>query len=378
MPRSFEISVNPEVIKWARESAGFSIEEITRKIKTYEKIEVGERKPTFRQLELLSHLFKRPTSVFLLSEPPVEPSYSTSFRIMPKSEKYLSKELRLAIRKARYYQSVANELMKNLDVSTKPDITSASISEDPSVIARRERDRISISIEKQFEFKNAYMAFNEWRKAIENLNILVFQFRFPLEDARGFSLMDKEPPLIVLNTTDNILARIFTLFHEYAHILLEIPEIYANEQTLTNQNMDVENWCNEFASELLIPQDVLKTEKEYQDFIFKRAGLEVLNNLSNKFRVSKHAMLTRFRTLNLVTWEEYENAVSKIRSQYEKEKGVSFYLPSYKKCLQEKGKKFISLVMNSKKSGFITTAEAIEYLSLKLDSLKKVAESAGL
>ena len=35
--RSFEVSVNPEVLKWAREIGGWSIEEITKK--EYEKKE---------------------------------------------------------------------------------------------------------------------------------------------------------------------------------------------------------------------------------------------------------------------------------------------------------------------------------------------------
>ena len=34
MSHSFEVDVNPNIIKWARESAGWSIEEIAVKLKT--------------------------------------------------------------------------------------------------------------------------------------------------------------------------------------------------------------------------------------------------------------------------------------------------------------------------------------------------------
>ena len=45
----------------------------------------------------------------------------------------------------------------------------------------------------------------------------------PVDDARGFSLTDGEPYVIVVNSADADRARLFTLFHEYAHILLNMP-----------------------------------------------------------------------------------------------------------------------------------------------------------
>ena len=45
MSRSFEVDVNPNMIKWARKNAGWSIEEIASKLKTsienYKRIESG-------------------------------------------------------------------------------------------------------------------------------------------------------------------------------------------------------------------------------------------------------------------------------------------------------------------------------------------------
>ena len=35
MSRSFEVDVNPNIIKWARENAGWSIEEIASKLKLH-------------------------------------------------------------------------------------------------------------------------------------------------------------------------------------------------------------------------------------------------------------------------------------------------------------------------------------------------------
>lgn len=377
MTKSFEISINPDVIKWARESAGFSVEEIAKKLKisteNYKKIEKGEKKPTFRQIENLSHFFKRPTAVFLLPKPPEEPSISTSFRVIPKSEKELSKEIRLAIRKARYYQEITNELMKELGLHPKAQVPEANISDNPFSLAKKQREKCGIPIEEQFRFKSAYTAFSKWREIVEAQNILVFQFNFSLESARGFSLMDNDPPAIVINSADNILARIFTLFHEYAHILLNMPEIYTED---INQYIEVENWCNRFASEFLVPEEELRKEPAYKKFIDRVASLEeTLEILSNRFIVSKHAILTKFKALNLITQEDYNKKSAKLRERFREERKKSFYnLPSHKRCIQEKGKRFVFFVMDSQEKGMITSTDAMEYLSLKLEGLKELSK----
>jgi Zn-dependent peptidase ImmA (M78 family)/DNA-binding XRE family transcriptional regulator len=374
MRKSFEVFVNPDIIRWARESSGYSIEEIAKKLKisveNYIKIERGEKKPTFKQIEKLSHYFKRPISAFLLSEAPKEKSIAASFRILPKSEKGISKGLILAIRKARYYQSIVKELITDLNLDTGAQVLSASIYDDPIKLARIEREKLGISIERQFNFKNAYEAFNTWRDAVEKKNIFVFQFNFPIESARGFSLMDEEPPVIVLNLADNILARIFTLFHEYAHILLRIPEIYSGEE-VEERYPEEENWCNNFASEFLVPEFVLKEEPAFIEFKNGVKSLEeVVVNLSKRFMVSKHAILTKFMLRRWITKEEYDEEVQKLKLREEKKKTIPVQL--HKKCIQEKGKKFVSIIMESREKGLITTADAIEYLSLKLDSLEKL------
>ena len=48
-----------------------------------------------------------------------------------------------------------------------------------------------------------------------------------------------------------------------------------------------------------------------------------------------------------------------------------------KTCVSEKGKKFVSLVIDSEKRGRITTADALGYLSIKLNNLDKVGAEIG-
>jgi len=374
-----EVSINPKIIKWARESAGWGVDEISKKLKTskenFEKIESGSKLPTFRQLEFLANYFKRPVAVFFLQKPPEEPTIASSFRILPKSEQEFSKELKLAIRKTRYYQSIANTLLKDLGMDTNPLILKISLTDNPIEIAKEERKKIGISVEEQYKWQNSYVAFNFWRGSIESENILIFQFKFPIKDARGYSLMDKEPPVITINSSDNILARIFTLFHEYAHILLGITEIYSGEEEI-NLDKEVENWCDRFASEFLLPEKNLKRDNDFQIYIkTRRLSSEILDNLSKKFRVSKKAVLTRLRTLNLIEYDVYKKELETLQKQYIEISPKGGFISSSQKCLQEKGKQFISSVLQAKERGVITTADTIEYLSIRLKHLDKIQEA---
>ncbi|MFN3384018.1 MAG: ImmA/IrrE family metallo-endopeptidase [Archaeoglobaceae archaeon] len=363
-----EVDVNPEIIKWARESAGFSVDEIAKKLKisreSYRALESGRKKPTFKQLELLSKYFMRPLATFLLQKSPEEKTIASSFRILPKSELKFSRDLRLAIRKARYYQSISRELMRDLGIEIETKIKRRTLQEDPKESAKEERQNLGISLDEQFEWENAYEAFDAWRSAIESKNVFVFQFKFPLEDARGFCLVE-DPPVIVVNFADNIKARIFTLAHEYAHLALGISEVYSEE--IVNDG-DVENWCNTFASELLIPQEALEKTLEFS-FIKdkKRISPKILEDLSKKFKVSKRAVLVRLRTLSIVD----EDVESSISPEQRPVHATRIILPE-EKCIQEKGKRFASLVIEGRDREVITTQDALEYLSIKLKRLEKL------
>jgi hypothetical protein len=77
--------------------------------------------------------------------------------------------------------------------------------------------------------------------------------------------------------------------------------------------------------------------------------------------------------LNLISQSDYESEKAKLKQESFPEKGKVFITPP-QKCIHEKGKKFVSLVLQSKERGLITTADIVEYLSVKLKHLNKIEE----
>ena len=213
MKKSFEVEINPQVIKWAINTSGWSIKKLSQKSiaseNTIKKWIKGEKYPTFRQLENLSKYLKRPVAVFLLPNPPEEKPLPTDHRTLPGNRKNkFDKKTILAIRAARRLQRISKELGGNLNQNIEPKISSFNLSENPEGIAKVYRSKFQITEEVQKNWKSPYEAFNTLRELIENLNILVLQLPMPMEDARGFALTDDIPPVIVVNSKDKIEARI--------------------------------------------------------------------------------------------------------------------------------------------------------------------------
>jgi len=83
-----EIPVNGDVLRWARETAGLSIDDVIEKLHrktiTYETVLAWEAEiesPTFAQLERLAYeVYKRPLALFFFPEPPEEATPKQSFR----------------------------------------------------------------------------------------------------------------------------------------------------------------------------------------------------------------------------------------------------------------------------------------------------------
>jgi len=71
--------------------------------------------------------------------------------------------------------------------------------------------------------------------------------------------------------------------------------------------------------------------------------------------------------LGYLTKEKYEEMIKKVKF-IEKEG----FLPPHKRCLVEKGEKFISLVEANLEKGNITFDQALEYLGIKSSHYEKV------
>ncbi|MGH7801443.1 MAG: ImmA/IrrE family metallo-endopeptidase [Thermodesulfobacteriota bacterium] len=386
MPRkSLEAIVEPKVLKWARESMGLDFKETAKRLKVVEdtvgKWESGQKKPTLIQLEKLAKIYKRPLAVFFLPEPPKEIPLPKDFRTLPMdNEKPFSLKTRLAIRRAQRLQSLATDLAKSINREIISQIGRAKLSDDPEVIAIRVRQQLGVEIQKQFSWKDENKAFNDWKKTIENRGILVFQIGIPLKEARGFSLAKGEIPAIVLNLHDSTTGRIFSLFHEYAHLLLNESGICDMEEIngFSGEARSIEKFCNHFAGAALVPKNALL---DHQLIRSKEDSSplpdEVLQELAKAFKVSQEVILRRLLILGRSTRDFYkrkrEEWEAKVKRGEQRQRKWGRINPP-KKCIRENGVPFVSLVLDTHREGKITYSDVADYLEIRLKHLPKIEQ----
>lgn len=376
--KSFVVSLEPDVLIWARKSIGMNINDVVKKIKdittnTLENWERGEEKLTFSQLEKLASIYKRPITAFLLPTPPKEPPFPSDFRTLPSQEKKpLSPKTYLAIRKARRFQYSAIELIRELGGLIKKVNIKANLSDNPEVLA--EKLRIQLEIKDFFRSPSltTEIALEEWIRILEKNGILVFQISISNnKEIRGFSLVDKEAPVVVLRRSDEPSAKIFTLFHEFAHLLLRKGGICDLEEAETSHS--IEKFSNQFAGAFLVPKNellihtVVKANEKLKEW-----PEHILKDIARDFKVSKEVILRRLLILGLTTKAYYLSKHEEWKSKYKKPFGRG--KNEIKICIQERGKKYISMVFNAYEQNKIDNMVVADYLGVKLDRISKVKE----
>lgn len=345
----------------------------------------GESGFAFDQSRELSEAFKRPLAAFLLSKPPEEITTLPDFRKLSGAQGDFSRETHLAIRKARRLQKVRRELMENLGSDVRVKVRNRIIQDNPEIVANDERVDLPIDMA-QIRTSTSTKLFQIWRDWFEQKNIMILQLKMPIEDARGFSLTEVEPFVIVVNESDAPNAKIFTLFHEYGHILL-------NQSAVCNRDSDeidnkeikgIEYWCNRFAGAFLVPEDFLKKEFGIETFLKNAHYSRIAGSLANMLKISKESALMRLLTLDYISPDKFRTERDKIRAdallkktlakerqkQSAKKGGPAISLD--KKCFDEKGHRFVSLVLKNSDLGYITSRDALDYLDIKMKNLESL------
>ena len=381
--KSLSISVEPKVLIWARKSIGSNTGEVAKRLKVSENTiagwESGQKKPTLLQLEKLAKtIYKRPLAAFFLPSPPTEPAPPTDFRTLPADrELTFSSKTRLAIRRAQRLQSLATELRGTITKEAFK-IGSISLSDDPEEVAIKIRNDLKVDAQTQFHWKDENIALNEWKKVLENRGILVFQLGMPIEEARGFSLTDNKIPTVVLNLRDSINGRMFSLFHEYAHLLLDKSGICDMEEQdyLQQEDKTIERFCNHFAGAILVPKDILLAHDLVK---LRKWSDELLEKIARSFKVSQEVILRRLVIFGLASRDLYKRKHEEwlIQAKEKQKEKRPFKISQPTKCIKQNGAPFVSLVLDANKKGEITYSDVADYLGVRIKHIPKIEQLIG-
>lgn len=260
---SEKIPVNPDILKWARQTAGMQLSEVAHKmgkdVETISLWERGESTPTYIQLEKLAYkIYKRPIALFFFPEPPKEETPGQAFRTLPEHEiEKMSSRMHYLLKQARAMQinlaelnDHANPAKHNIvdDLKSPPDTS-------PKKMAVQVREYLGMDLETQLSWKDMDYAFKAWRNALERHGVFVFKEAFKDDSLSGFCLHHQQFPLIYVNNSTPKSRQIFSIFHELAHLLLGTGGVDTRKDDyidyLEGDDRKIEVLCNRFAGAFL-------------------------------------------------------------------------------------------------------------------------------
>ena len=385
MARSVKALINPAMLAWAREQAGYSPADAAHKLGIDEQrlqaLEEGAETPTFAKLLDMADLYKRPVSLFYLQKPPKGWQPIQDFRRLPGAEGKFSPQLTYAIRQARERRDVALAIRKELNEPVREFPLRATLTADVETLGVRIREFLEISEASQKRF--AKNAFDGWRAAIEAKDTVVFVVpRLKIKEMRGTALAETTLPVILVNGKDRGNGRVFTLLHEFCHLALRqsgISNVGGDRNDAPSPA--IERFCNAVAAAALMPGDwLLREHLVAQKGNVKTWDDDELDALAHRFGVSPEAVLRRLLTLGRTTQTFYDSkraVFQKFYDDLEERKEKSTGGPEYHLAvLGQLGRTFTQLVFQGYHDRYFTLRDVAGLLNMKVTTVPVMEKAA--
>jgi Zn-dependent peptidase ImmA (M78 family)/transcriptional regulator with XRE-family HTH domain len=373
--------VNSEILIWAREVLGMPLDVAARKIGVTERrlqeFESGRMLPTIKQLRTIAKIYRRPTAFFYLKTPPPKIEQIKDFRALPGQYSPDLPELLDAVDAALQRRLTALELARMLAYGIPEFDVAGSLGDPPGRIASNLRDRLGVSMTVQQSWHDASRVLQGWITATEEAGVLITQFsQVEVSAARGFSLVERPFPLVAINGKDSPRAKVFTLFHELAHIVLKVSGLCDLHET--NGRADViEPFCNRVAAEALVPSgDLLAHPLVTQHHDVEWEDWRV-RELATAYGVGQEVLLRRLLTLGRTSESFYRaNREEYLRAYADTLRRGGGFLPYARRVLRDNGAAFASLVLQAYEADVITPTEVSRFLGgINLRHISEIEEA---
>lgn len=366
------LPINGDTLRWAREAVYVSPEELARAIGNESgkilAFEDGEAEPTLKQLEKIAHKLGRNLAFFLV--PPPDGALPETVDFRDRGSTPINSILGKEMLRARQHR----DTVLNLDGRPRPPAVVGRISlRNVRERAAELREKLNLSPDFVPGDSDASKVFRFWRGILERNGYLVFQTgAVKIDIFRGLSMNYEDLPVILVNGADATFAKVFTLFHEVAHL-----SNHTGGLCLVEETGEQEVIANTFASNFLMPME--RTKEVLWNIESKADTPQTLATLlAKEFRVSWLAAATRLREMGLITqsdWngirivskQNYDDSRKRIK---ESEGGPQRYRVS----LSRLGMSYVGSIAEALKDGRISMLDASYYTGEKIPTVEKMID----
>ena len=385
----------PEVLIWARSAIGMDEETAAQKlvisVSTLSKWESGGLGPTIKQLRKAASVYRVPLAVLLLPEPPTAYQAIRDYRRLVNGDiASVSPALHTELRRAEMQREVFLELSEFAPdaITDTVELPRLTMSTSPEEAGKLLREYVGVSLKRQHGWRSPNEAINGWVDAVDAKGILVIHVsHVGIDELRGFSLSEMPFPVIGLNGADWPRPRVFTLFHELAHIALNLGglcDLHERDHGPTQEADKLEHFCNAAAAAAIVPLDdllssalVARSSKAYE------WSLDELRSLADRYMISAEALLVRLITIGKVSWDLYwtrkrqlkvlydEDRTNTKQRQKEADGGPTYYTVKARNI----GHGYAHSVLDAYRARTISSLDVSDYLQVKYNHIARLEKT---
>lgn len=381
------INVKGNILKELRESLNIPIEVIARKMSVdVDIVKAWEENGctlTIPKLKKLAAIYKRHWAVFLLDSLPKKSDLPRDHRSIRNRTTELSTATLSAFFEAERILLNSEEINGREIDNDFIELQKRSEGFSAEDLAEKVRSLFNAPYESIRELKGSYKAYTYWVDILESFGFLVAQMDLELKEVRAFSLSKGKRSIIVVSRKDTYNGRIFSLFHELGHLLLNKTALCdLHEVRKVENNIDaVEVFCNQFAGSLLVPSSYLDKFNHINNI--HTFDDVIISTLARLYKVSKSVILRRLLTLKLIETSyydlkqlEYEKEIEELnKANAVKRNAKEFRLPKdyhQKKVIQRNSKGFVQDLVRAYYDNKLSFRDISKYMNTKINYLPKI------
>lgn len=365
-----EVNINTNMLTWAITRAGYDLHEFTLRVPNVQKWLDGEKNPTVKQLEDFSKKVYLPFGYLFLNEPPREDLPIPFFRTNNTKARKVSVNVYDTILLIQQRQDWLKEYLTENDFQELPFVGKYANSNSVKDIVGNIRQTLGLKENWASEFKTWQDALNHLSDQIENIGIItVFngivenntRRKIPVQECRGFILVDTIAPFMFVNNSDSKAAQMFTLVHELAHVWTGHSAGF-DFRKFQPADDPIEKICDQVAAEFLVPEETFNQIWDENPNIrvaakfFKVSEIVIARRALDTRKISKEQFFAFYNAYTQREFEKKENQSS----------GGDFYATTKKRLSLA----FASHVNNAVKSGKLLYRDAYKLTSLKGDTFQ--------
>lgn len=402
-------NINPDILVWARETAGLSPEEAAERLglkdserqsasEKLAELESGERFPTRNQLTKIASVYRRPLLSFYMAERPVRGERGDDFRTLPREVSPRDNAaLDALLRDIRARQEMIRSLLEDEeDTAPRPFVGSMRITDGVDAVVNSISATLKFRREEQIRpGRNGGpdQLFKELRDRAESAGIFVLligdlgSHHTAISEAvfRGFVIADPIAPFVVINDQDAKAARPFTLIHELAHLWLGQSGVSGAPESGEPQTpiSRVEQFCNDVAGEFLLPRQAFEERPGELAEGTKEAAQRVIARLAQAWSVSEPMIAYKLQRLGWISKRIHRELAADYAARWaaqrqrareqarETEGGPNYYVVKKFKL----GDALIDVVRRTVRENNLSHTKAAKVLGVKPSSVEPLIRS---